>query len=572
MHPALNIRNILKLPLAVRIHANAALEGSLDGLSISCRQIKSAPLEQQFLILPVLYKTLTTADLPDLISGLDSSLPTHGTVWALSGIESLSANHIIPVEALAEVWSRCWAWLEFLDTYREVIAHPSLDGGKGSIFCISTIIAMRLSGNLHIARLIDETPGIRTILVRGWAADIRNMDLQYTSTFGVLCELMAHVLDSTSQNLDEAIDGAGSAKALASLVVNHINLVVADPYAGDKTWYLTAVDTPFQIALLEGGIIGALTSAVGLLSRRPPYRRLLFLYLFVLHSHFSSSYRQIVQSLQAGLLQALVQYGRHPVISEPKDVLKSEDIVGGIIDLLTTSLVHADILVQMHILLSDSCFHGAGNSFSSSEDTFPRWRAFWNLTPRRIEMLERHESKSQIRRRVCDHLECQILDWKSRGGHRDICQELRLMHQENTIITARGRSFLRALLHHDYLGMRKVLLPQLLDFMRRWPDKTPYILFDYTDPLIPCLATIRSVGELERFSSYISRAQNSGGRIQLHIVKILDGCEPRLWMIPLHSATGEGLKELKEIAKESVKQREVGRMKTLLNQDVLEIH
>ncbi|KAJ7088798.1 hypothetical protein B0H15DRAFT_840812 [Mycena belliarum] len=625
MHSSLQLRSLSKLPLTLRKRANAAIGGSATDLRLFCKLMSGGPSTNHVLLLPVLYEILSPAAVPDLVAQLDSPerapagaetelMHVTRIIQALATLQQLSSSDVLSGPALADFWPRCWLWVHFLDLHRESLTSPWVDLDEYASFCVSVIITLRISASGHISELIDATPGVRTILVRGWPVVLQKEDVLHSWTFYGLCSFLAGALDANvEQNLDEAIEGVGSREALATLVVTHMNRVVSEPSDEDKADFLTAVcplialnlcpDVSFQMELILGGVVAAVTSAARLLSRAPRTDNpLLPALLHLLRAYFKCEpgHRWIAQSLGAGLLDLLVACGQPPYPAH----LVPERVLGEIVDLVSQSLVHRSVLEQLRTSLAELDHHD-----QETRDAFPergiisnRWQALMALAPTRIRILEDLEDSMLRPQRACDNLECdvvdvktrfrrcsdcltsnycsrecQVRDWEADGGHREICQQLGSVREKRTYLNARGRSFFRTLLHHDYLAVRPRLLLQLVAFFRSTPGKMPYILFDYTDYTdaeLPCTVTIRPANELgPEFSSYISRAEKSGGRLQLHAMKVQTGYDEQpFWMFPLRSATAEITNELKGMAMEPLESSQNKRMDTLIALDVLEIH
>ncbi|KAJ7448086.1 hypothetical protein FB451DRAFT_1187840 [Mycena latifolia] len=143
-------------------------------------------------------------------------------------------------------------------------------------------------------------------------------------------------------------------------------------------------------------------------------------------------------------------------------------------------------------------------------------------------------------------------------------------------ISARDRSFMRALLHDDYLRMKTTILTDELGLMRATPGASLYVMFDYgTDPYGPCAVTIQPTSDLlEQFpclEDYVVRAARSHGRMKLRVAR---GGNASIWMFPLRSATGEIAEGLDGMATddEADTAGPVGLIQELVGRGIQEIH
>ncbi|KAJ7477397.1 hypothetical protein FB451DRAFT_1454099 [Mycena latifolia] len=614
MHPSLLLRNLSKLPSIWRRRAVAAADGSLDDLLALAPLVISDRQVHQVLLLPVLYTTLDATPIPEIVVQFDSSsgpLAESKTcisrcMFALHLLQCLCAERIAVSAAVADLWPRCWEWIRFIDTHREYLHWvPPAVAASTPILPVSTIMAM----SLHhlVERLIRTTPGVRVVLVSGWdvllAADnlLGNKD-----TFFRLCDFLSSGLDLTgSGNLDEALEGAGGSRThLASLVVKHITRVLLEDSIVNKAAPVSAIfpivaqwlrdDIEFQKALLDQGIVTAVTSVACLLSR-PPLNSdanvlKAFLTLLVQCSIHSPSHIWIQESLKAGLLTVIVACG-HRI-----DV-QTANLVDAIIDVLKTSLVYRSVLLQIGISLAQVDMHAATGAWRQSA-LFDKWRTFLELAEERVQILEDYEN--MIPQRACDNSEFSRQPVKNMTGNRpeviatvvkyfglSIRVSVALVSRwpcfndvhpaAHFHLNARNKWFLRALLHECYRAVRPLLFRKVLNFMRAGttPGESPYVLFDLTDPDSPCRVSLGPVSELQEMSSFVSQARNSGGRIQLHVVTVQDGCNPRSWIFPLRSSSGDVMRGLQLMAEEMPlpgDEREEERIEALLALDVVEIH
>ncbi|KAJ7477400.1 hypothetical protein FB451DRAFT_1172955 [Mycena latifolia] len=465
MHPSLHLRNLSKLPMIWRKRAIAAADGSFDNLLALTPLVISDHRAQQ--VLPVLYATLDATSISDMVVQFDSSsgpLPESKTcisrcIVALHFLQCLCECFAVDA-AVTDFWPRCWEWIRFIDTYRDYLDWiPPAVVANTLIIPVSTIVAMTI--HHLVQRLIRTTPGVRVVLVRGWDALLAaDHLLDHKDTFFRLCDFLSTSLDLTvSANLDEALEGAGVSRIhLASLVVKHITRVLLQDSIINKAAPLSAIfpivaqwlrdDIEFQKALLDEGMVTAVTAAACLLSR-PPLNsdaKVLsaFFILLAQCAIQSPSHVFIQQSLKAGLLTVIVACGQ-------RIDLKAANLVGVILDALKTSLVYRSILLQIGISLAQVDIDAATDALGES-DISDKWRTFLKLVDERVQILVEHEN--MIPQRACDNSKCGAIaskadfrrcsgcsssrycstacqehDWKSPGSHRNSCDVFRPFHR-----------------------------------------------------------------------------------------------------------------------------------------------
>ncbi|KAJ7453291.1 hypothetical protein B0H11DRAFT_2071734 [Mycena galericulata] len=615
MHGSLHRRNFTKLPLRLRTRASAAVEGSLDALvKLSVHVTDDKPCGE--LLLPVFFAGLDATDIPRLLVELDapfldsgSASLTTAVTRAISSLEAISyllSEKLIPAGAFGDLWPRTWTWIHLLDTHREAIIaiSPIFDARRCCGVYATIIVAMRY--HPPTAEVIDATDGVRVVLVRSWAVRLHGNNILEDSTFGTICGYISNTLSiSVPRNLEEAIEGAGGTPdAFASLIVEHITRVLAQDGGRNKAFSLSIVigllardsvmtadpiHCALHEALLKHGLVAAMTSVVGVISGAdfPSHERddyLIEAYLLSLVWYFKQpgGYHAIAESLQAGLLSTLVACGL-------RDYSLFANALRRTLDTLSTSLVYRTVLMQVWIAIR---FKGEDywDTYRASELS-ECWLIFSSLIAQRLEVLSVYEgvdtdqlqcgsisTKTDFRR--CSRCQmahycsesCQIHDWKS-GMHRESCPELQVLRRSYSDVTPRDRSFLRAVMHREYIGIRKALISGLLDFARVRPDETPCILFDFTRPA--CEVTITPADNLDGLANFAAQVRASGGRMQLHMMKVVEGDQTRRWIFPLRSSTADVMEAIQKILRDKPIAggfEERRRLIAIGDLDIVEIH
>ncbi|KAF8143532.1 hypothetical protein K438DRAFT_2104176 [Mycena galopus ATCC 62051] len=128
---------------------------------------------------------------------------------------------------------------------------------------------------------------------------------------------------------------------------------------------------------------------------------------------------------------------------------------------------------------------------------------------------------------------CQIVDWLEEG--------LRRSHPSpdiHGISTSRDRAFLRFVLHHDYLEAKGNIISDRIPHPADIPSLT---LFDYRQGRVkvetfdisaaPQKLPINTLYLADR----MSRAMESDGRMELHVMVLPKGKDGRFWVVPFRT-------------------------------------
>ncbi|KAJ7192563.1 hypothetical protein GGX14DRAFT_479902 [Mycena pura] len=618
-HPLLALRHLSKLPVALRRRANAALEGNTDELRAVNNMIRHTPTAAANL-LPVYYAGLDVSGIPSLLAALfsDSELQrdlvaklSH-VVMCLEGITVLDGKRCLPGPPCADIWQRAWPWIEFLGTHRDTLPHlPVLS----QVNLLSVVNALARD-NPDTAALIRETPGFRVFLFRAWALSFDQARLTpILPAFYVLCiYLQDFPLPITDEHhFEEAIEGSGgNITLLARLVVNHIKCAVQSSIVSVGVVSMRSVvsilqarcqvDESFRKILIDEGVVTALTSSACRLSSAPfdaqdQYFNVSWAVRYYLTTPFG--HNTFTQALRAGLLRAILAWGR---MNPPKpQTLEQLDYV---LEPLSMSLVFLSILSQLRTAVTELEFPIDGHTFRG----FPiseKWEAFWSILQSRWALMDIHlkREKGTVKSgcsnaaccliaprselKLCSGCkegiycskECQKFDWRH-GGHRAMCDKI---GGPEYSVARRDRSFYHALLDDDYSKLKQSILMKELAYMRSNPGTEFYVRFDYCTPYSPCEVSIEAVSSFELASDIwyynTKRARESGGRMQIHVMRMADGGCDAMWVFPLYSATAERREAVQALAAQTAigdgheqGQADRATIKRLAELDILEIH
>ncbi|KAJ7684196.1 hypothetical protein DFH06DRAFT_1476 [Mycena polygramma] len=328
------------------------------------------------------------------------------------------------------------------------------------------------------------------------------------------------------------------------------------------------------------------------------------------HMHLS-------EALECGLLAAVVSAAKSPFA----DAVHSQSS-SLILHVLQPFTVYHSVLSKMTGALLDAAADERAPVFKSSQ-LFPLWSVLRQLAKERLDVLKYFRTR-ESEYKACDNDECgqmshkrdfkrcggcqslyycsaacQAHDWHH-GGHAEHCtayrascfsasfftvtgsRQLRRFVDEHTEFGTRDRSFLRALLHYEYCfhKVHQIHLEEI-KFMHSRPDTPYFILFDYR--LAFAQISVKAIAEADEIElgpnghHNVARAERSGGRIQLHVMRLHD-VPPAYFLIPLRTNTSWVHDGLRRIAAELPADQAVWDMEGIVQQirtlveHVLETH
>ncbi|KAJ6502422.1 hypothetical protein C8R45DRAFT_976599 [Mycena sanguinolenta] len=559
MHQSLALSNLDQLHLALRRRALAAAGGNIDKLEALTRSgANLTPL------LPVYYVGLDAAAIPGLLDQLDAPEAERDqsftqklaqVVLCLQGL-LLIGNRGIPGPPSADLWERVWPWLEFLDTYGDYLPRR-LRPGLGISDYSPLHLINALGQDQATFSLIPATPGYRLLIFRVWALafdQTKPVPMQ-KELFGMICALMRTMPPTITdeRHSEEAIEGSGGSRlTLARLYINHIKRVVQPAEVTPEAvsmWNLLSLlqagcemDVTFGPLLVKQGIVTAFTSVACLFSSSTPDTAAFFLSWMVKHCFgVSHAENTIAEALRAGLLRALLVWGR---MSPPTHHVQLNEIFA----LFSRSSVYISFLLQLRasmaeleVTIDGQTFHG----FPVSD----KWESLWSVLQPRCDFMEEYLKREKTailvpcssmacgviahktafkRCSVCKSCKycskaCQTHDWQH-GGHRQLCG---WNCGEPDKVTRRNRSFMLALLHRDYLRMKRSILTDELEFLRLNPGMPFYVQFDYCTPYSAVEISVEAVSSFalddEIWRDQNTRVKESGGRLEMHVMRVADG-------------------------------------------------
>ncbi|KAJ7134109.1 hypothetical protein C8R46DRAFT_1201641 [Mycena filopes] len=569
------------------------------------------------LMLPVVYAALDPAripnpelfDTPNLIS-----LRTRSEMaTAIFAFETLAAMDIPDATAL-DFWDRIWQWFQFVDTYRGHL--HELDHYLTETTLLLDIVAftVRFDQSDDITDRIKATSGLYPAVARAWALLLDDSGENAKLTHAGLTAVLGLITVTKGKTcepemISELAEGAGGSYAkLASLALRQVNV---HELLGSRTRDLSAENT----FVIFGGLtfIGNVEEAARNEDEYGPAARLLHelmrtdLIKHVVRTSIALSeapdvarasgainhcflilrrlmddqgmHLLMAYALDEGLLRTIVLCARRPSLSKTQHHLKFL-----LREYLPSSTVYCDFIPAMEEALAGVETLVSTGAFLSSE-TFADWTHFLSIAQERIALLESFDSRDLLAQKACDELECsiilekgdfqrcsgcqtfyycsrvcQVADWKE-GGHRETCSLYRKLGlTEHSCYLPRERSFMRAVLHQEYVKQRHQICRDAVLCLQVSPDAGYFVAFDFVRA--PVTATVHSLAApswgthdvLRRggpeWAAYVARAARSEGSMTIHTMCVREGRLAKYWVVPLRAMTSELQDALKSIAGE----------------------
>ncbi|KAJ7100913.1 hypothetical protein B0H15DRAFT_464592 [Mycena belliarum] len=355
--------------------------------------------------------------------------------------------------------------------------------------------------------------------------------------------------------MEEYIEGAGGTSELALLLLKHVDVSLAG-FMDDSQYLLSALgflnraqvrNGALRPALLAHGMMRTHTGVLAALGRSADpcqgfAREMLINYSLVLLPSFLCAEpmpRHAIQALKAGLLSALINISLNftdaQVLQPLEYILKK---------ILPAAMAHYSVLWRMVTMLSTLGAVVASRPFKASR-MYPFWRVILEVAVDRLPVLTDYEAVRESMR-ACDNgpcskiggksafsrcsgcysvyycsAPCQKADWRL-GRHREACATLHASRHTD-LLRGRELSFMRALVHADYLAQRTEILCLQIGYLNQRPDVDIYLLFWYTEGKVDI--KIYRVGVYPPtydwgidWAYWARRKRASGGRMELHLV------------------------------------------------------
>ncbi|KAJ7061843.1 hypothetical protein C8F01DRAFT_1252625 [Mycena amicta] len=508
MHELFHPSKLDQLPYQIREQARAVARGSLPALTAvhAFRNFLSVP--QQLLLAPIYYSILDVSHL-DSISTLDWDSDAETVHLRLSAVLSAMDSMInlieyrIPAPAMDEIWVRIWAWMQFVDDFREQLSLPLLqlpftasfpfnpsDIGPHQHLFPQILLSYLIEGKPAAFDFLQSNPRIFTIVGRAWtdmlleeAVDHNRQWQVRHSVYAASFSLLRHgheLLRRDGPHMEQLLDGVGGTWGhLASLLTRHLQQSIPDPLGTPQSRDIERVYGALEFlrekdgdprhelraALINEGIVATLTGLSLRLVNTPyagqaeniktPGTNFHALIAFVLLD--ARSELRLVEALHAGLLRSLVAYATVAAVITCEILWWTEPDISSRLEFRGIAYI------------SPSCGPCAWrlrrSQSSIRRSTLIEWD--WGKSGPIVRL---RISGRQTRCAGCQDAwfcsrECQKADWQN--GHRKDCKILRDAFIEySSNLKPADRAFHRALLNVDYATRLEEITGQLIPYIK----------------------------------------------------------------------------------------------------------
>ncbi|KAJ6548970.1 hypothetical protein B0H19DRAFT_1265746 [Mycena capillaripes] len=490
----------------------------------------------------------------------------------------LASPSRIPVDASPDLWPCVWTWIDFFHTYWDYLPISEVFKQIPKTIIHSPII-IAMDKNARTSEVIRSAPGVRLVLALAWRGMLGEDDRQVLDRPGALLaisEAAAIVTDDTNVggNFDELVEAAGGRVTdLASTVVQHFSRAHSARKSQTTALFLMScinlldehTDPTRSLcnALRSIGFVAILVHIISTVHDTDAESVISDCAQSVLIACLGCLVKMlkappdIALAIDSGLLQLAVVIaasikgvtdGKHMIIQRMFDKV------------LIPSLVHYAVVAQLQKCFPEAAAVAARSTIEKSPFA-AAWKNLSTLIKSRVGFLNSWEAKARPSFKACDNLicgkiasrhdfkccaacrtmdycseECQSADW--RAGHKDMCQSLaHVKFRRPETITTRGKSFMRALLTHDYQSLILDMCSRKVHFMSlhiRVGRSSDLELFDPASEIL----------------LQFPRESRSGGRMDLHVMATLEGDTSRLHLFPMRTSTAKLHHRLVAVAQE----------------------
>ncbi|KAJ6492064.1 hypothetical protein C8R45DRAFT_1212913 [Mycena sanguinolenta] len=522
----------------LKMRAAAAASGSHDETLALIRDLEGIAPKYHPQLIPVFCAGLNPAHIPGILAQFDvmgwSSIRSEIVQGHLCirGISELGILNAIVPGAFVDIWNHVWPWVEFLDEYEESLSDEDLLDAKTRYS--GFLSSMRsLNGSRAAEKMIDSTPDVYVVIGRAWRHFI---DGEYEGGLTNVSYFLGLWFKNThwdSAAFDELILGAGEPVQTLLQLSSHTSHMFFQTLALQSHrkrsfislgWSARALcQSPLETAGIE---LKGLSALVDQISSCSPIWLLEALRAGLFDIVFTSQHRDAISSCLTGLLE----------------------------DVIPSATVYHSVLVEVQTSLAEVCDRDAA-AISGDPAFLALWESLVALVKSRLPILDKYNTGALVAPRVCDNLECirirpkfelnccsgcltmhycskicQGVGWRS--GHRLTCGDLFSRRKRGLHISPRNRSFLGALMYHEYMTRQAEVAQKQLLFAEQHPDELPCTMFDFTAGTCEI-----EIWQLERFAPGFEldavRITRSAGRLQLMRVVDADQTGCLMWRFPL---------------------------------------
>ncbi|KAJ7247072.1 hypothetical protein C8J57DRAFT_1241222 [Mycena rebaudengoi] len=520
------------------------------------------------------------------------------------------------------LWSRIWPWIFFMHEYREYLGASSFFREPQAYTRFLMFVA-DIYGPQPMRDIISSTPGLRVLLATTWTLLPKSPKEAYETCLWVLVGIIGSLDFIDPLHFAEMVDGAGGTfDDLARLMMRHMDDVVNGQFSwkiGSSASYMRylarlilAADSGYTVEQSTPPHLSISTRQKFLETLRPHG----FVPAFVvamdtvleacksnpnswLHNNFESSFVVTLELLQH-LLNTTLRYQWLPAAIEAGLLrmmagvaVKFPSMFDDRLRFLLTKILPDGLLYYHVVAAMEKVLDEVAEIWSSEEleaGIIEDWDSFHELAEKRVQLLDRVQSS-----RACDNLEVPSAEKSKIARVVDGARDVRPTITAPAIVKSRTGSTADIAIivapqlccaSTDYADEIHSICEAQVIFMANHPADRFFTFFDYTDH--PVQISVQSVmnshtsDDLKNVGSewaeILSRAGRSVGRVQLHVIRVPEGSDTRLLVIPLRTNSSQVHDALRQLARSiptGFKEEDIsGEVERILEHavDLVEIH
>ncbi|KAJ7124401.1 hypothetical protein C8R44DRAFT_147900 [Mycena epipterygia] len=600
MHESLALQNLSKLPLALRIRAKSAVNGTDKSLGDFDRLLHNFPTEDSVLLLPVLFVHIDPAGIP-IAAELDAVLATpdrhrelnlvFAATKSLRILGRMLDSAWVPSACYADLWPRLYQWIIFLHIYLDVIPDRFREFPPDQAKTVCMTIILAIESHSPMSKVVRKAARIRVILGEFWAmllhsdgdialeGTIPDPGIWHEKSCPILSRIfISDILDAT--NFQEIVDGVGSRDELVYLFVKQMHTAVASPLndvtATTLVGVLTivslkgALNESFIAAMLfhgGGKALAAAVNAIEIYSQRKGERdvvaaKQMGLKFMMLRFSERLGFQWIAQALEGGLLRLIISVGSTARPTTEADVCNPYPTLHELLqDVLPSAMIHYPVACQMKKSIHEA-LPLITPSFMKSP-LFAVWIKFAKLIENRLKALDFFESRHWVSSKACENMEClkiavkadfkscsgcsfvyycssecQKSDWEA--GHRQWCDKRGYARLPGPSF-ARDRAYLRALLQYNFKSsaIRSTVLLSQAEFIYTHPGTEFFTLFHFNNGTGIEIVPTSEYARAADGPLRLAQLSRAGGRLQLHAVGMYATQATIVRMFPMWSNSSD---------------------------------
>ncbi|KAJ6478135.1 hypothetical protein C8R47DRAFT_1288525 [Mycena vitilis] len=620
-HPCFDMRKMARIPVRLRKLAERILgllddprQASFTTLVENLWEVCDLSVEDNVHFLPIVYKLLyppSFAEKPkDFLSEDEHGQLARFGVRGyplIKSLDKLQVFSMFPPGALEDVWPRLWRCIviqtEYIDDFAEY--DTPIDGvwyrHLSVIFNFSLLGVLTEPSPLNhnhptLEAIISDTPRIRQYITVILARMTQDKDLRVECA-PVMRYLLSYFMRAKEKaDFDEMMLGAGGTLIdVCYLFLQYLDTALADILSlGDPSWIVQSLifvletivhnDDEVMDLLAPEGLVKCLVSISIALHNLPGVSPadLMFVQLQVsfvigLALRLRNARPWIREGLRAGVFVSMalstdeMMKEGHPLFEPFTEVLAA------VIQCLTSYSVLASL--EKALVVIDNDDSGLSDRLTQS-DLGPMWSMLNHLADERLAVKAEYDEnyrsvrfcdsikcnqiydKTSLRRCAqCMNMyycssECQKDDWIP-GQHGRACWTL--LQKGGTDISSREKSFLRFLLHNDYLLHKHKILTLRADYLSSSSAGEPfYTEFNYTTGIVriqvlpAALLAQRFPRDVAGLDYQLCRMGADPGKVCLDVAVVVQGRrnDARFRMFPMRSTSSKVFDGLLDLARD----------------------